>query len=108
MGFLDIFKKKEDSKKFRLEMIDRIKDKRIRYVTEKRNDVEEVIGKSGAFSVRNGEFIVFASSEIIMRTPAEELRAWELLSGDGVVLTGRDDEHGGTERTITAYYVYFR
>ena len=98
---MGLFKKKEDGKKFRLEMVNKIKDKRIRYV-------EEVIGKSGAFSVRDGEFIVFASSEVIMRTPAAELRAWELLSGDGVVLTGRDDEHGGTERTITAYYVYFR
>ena len=105
---MGLFKKKEDGKKFRLEMVNKIKDKRIRYVTDKRDGVEEVIGKSGAFSVRDGEFIVFASSEVIMRTPAAELRAWELLSGDGVVLTGRDDEHGGTERTITAYYVYFR
>ncbi len=110
MGIFDkLFgQKKEDSKKFRLQMVDKICNQRIRYVTEKRNDVEEVIGKDGAFSIRNGEFIVFASSEVIMRTPAEDLRAWELLSGDGVVLTGVDNEHGGELRTITAFYVYYR
>lgn len=100
--------KKEDSKKFRLEMAEMIAKKRIRYVTEKRNDVEEVIAKDGAFSIRDGEFIVFASSDVVFRTPAEDLRAWELLSGDGAVLTGIDYEHGGIERTITVHYVYYR
>ena len=30
------------------------------------------------------------------------------LSKDGVVLTGPDLEHGGKERTVIAYYVYYR
>ncbi|MBQ8207971.1 MAG: hypothetical protein IJZ89_04460 [Clostridia bacterium] len=107
--FSKLFKpKKEDSKRFRLEMAEMISKKLIRYVTERKDDVEEVIGKSGAFSIRNGEFIVFASSEVIFRTPVEDMRAWELLSGDGAVLTGIDLEHGGVERTITVHYVYYR
>ena len=101
-------RKKEDSKKFRLEMAEKISTKLIRYVTERKDDVEEVIGKSGAFSIRNGEFVVFASSKVIFRTPVEDMRAWELLSGDGAVLTGIDLEHGGIERTITVHYVYYR
>ncbi len=110
MGLLKkLFKpKNENSKRFRLQMAETISKKLIRYVTERKNDVEEVIGKSGAFSIRNGEFIVFSSSQVIFRTPVEELKAWELLSGDGVVLTGIDLEHGGVERTITVHYVYYR
>ena len=107
--FKKLFRPKNvNSKRFRLEMAERISKKLIRYVTERKDDVEEVIGKSGAFSIRNGEFIVFASSEVIFRTPAEDMQAWELLSGDGVVLTGIDLEHGGLERTITVHYVYYR
>lgn len=101
-------KKKEDSKKFRLEMAEKVARKRIRYVTEKIDDVENVIAKDGAFSIRNGEFIVFASSEIIFRTPVLEMQAWELLSGEGAVLTGVDMEHGNVLRTITVFYVYYR
>ena len=89
-------------------MAEMISKKLIRYVTERRDDNEDVIAKSGAFSIRNGEFIVFASSEVVFRTPVEDLRAWELLSGDGVVLSGPDLEHGGADRTITAHYVYYR
>ena len=32
----------------------------------------------------------------------------DLLSGDGVVLTGPDAEHGGVLRTVTVHYVYYR
>ena len=36
------------------------------------------------------------------------MQAWELLSKDGVVITAPDLEHGGRERTIIVYYVYYR
>ena len=43
-----------------------------------------------------------------MRCRIEEMQAWELLSKDGVVITGPDIESGGQERTIIAFYVYHR
>ena len=85
--FSNLFSKnKEDSVKFRREMAEKIARQRIRYVTEKKNDVEEVIGKDGAFSIRDGRFIVFASSDVLFRTNVDDLRAWELLSGEGAFL----------------------
>ena len=72
------------------------------------SETDEVIGRDGGLNIRNGEFIVFASADIIFRTNVDELDAWELLSKDGVVLIGPDLEHGGEERTIIAYYVYYR
>ena len=110
MGLLDIFKKKSDpsSVKYRREMAQRICGHHIKYVTEKIGDIDEVIGRSGGLNIRNGEFIVFASSDIIFRTNVDELEAWELLSKDGVVLTGPDYEHGGAVRTIIVHYVYYR
>lgn len=100
--------KDPSSKKFRREMAERIAGHRIRYVTERRDDVDEVIGREGSLSVRDGEFIVFASSQVLFRCNVDELAAWELLSKDGVVLTAPDLEHGGAERTIIVYYVYYR
>lgn len=80
----------------------------IKYVTEKRDGVDEVIGRNGGLNIRNDELIVYASADILFRCPVDELQIWELLSRDGVVLTGPDIEHGGAERTVIAYYVYYR
>ena len=101
-------KKNPDSLKYRRQMAKSIAGHSIRYVTEKRNGVDEVIGRGGSVDIRNGEFIVFASSEVIFRCQVDELRAWELLSRDGVVLTAPDATCGGKERTVIVYYVYYR
>lgn len=110
MGLFSKFKSKKDpdSKAFRWEMAKSICGKHIKYVTEKRNGVDEVIGRAGSLNIRDGEFILFSSADVLFRCPVDDLRAWELLSKDGVVLTGPDLEHGGVERTVIAFYVYYR
>lgn len=101
-------KKNPDSLRYRRKMAETIAGHAIRYVTEKRDGVDEVIGRGGSVEVRNGELIVFASSEVLFRCDVDELRAWELLSRDGVVLTAPDKETGAAERTVIVYYVYYR
>lgn len=100
--------KNPDSKKFRREMAYSVSSQHIKYVTEKRDGVDEVIGRNGGLNIRNDEFIVYASSNVLFRCPVDDLQIWELLSRDGVVLTGPDLENGGVERTVIAYYVYYR
>lgn len=101
-------KKKEDSVAFRREMAAKIAGKHIKYVTERINNEDSVIGRQGSLCIRNGEMIVFASADILFRTPVDELTASELMSLDGVILTGPDLEHGGEVRTVIAYYLYYR
>ena len=110
MGLFERFKRKKDpnSKQFRREMAQSIHGRHIRYVTEKKNGVDEVIGRNGNINIRNDELLLFASSDVIFRAKVDELQIWELLSKDGVVLTGADLENGGIERTVIAYYVYYR
>ena len=114
MGFLaKTFKKltkskNPESKQFRWDMARSISGQHIRYVTEKKNDVDEVIGRSGGINIRDDELILYASSNVVFRAKIEELQIWELLSKDGVVLTGPDLEHDGSVRTVIAYYVYYR
>ena len=100
--------KNPDSKQYRWDMARSICGQHINYVTENRNGVDEVIGRNGGLNIRNDEFILYASADVIFRCKVDELRAWELLSKDGVVLTGPDLEHGGIERTVIAFYVYYR
>ena len=80
----------------------------IRYVTERHNDNEDVIGRGGNLSIHGDELLVFSSGEILLRAKVEELDVSELMSGDGVILTAPNLEEGGRVRTMTAHYVYHR
>lgn len=111
MGLLNRLKRKPknpDSKQYRWEMARTVCGQHIKYVTEKKNDVEEVIGRNGGLNIRDEDFIVYASADVVFRCRVDELQIWELLSHDGVVLTGPDREHGGEVRTVIAHYVYYR
>ena len=50
-------KKNPDSKQYRFEMARQMANHHIRYVTEKRNGVDEVIGRSGGLNVRDDELL---------------------------------------------------
>ena len=80
----------------------------IRYVTERRDDNDDVVGRGGSLSVRDDQLLVFSSGDIIFRAPVAEVKASDLLSGDGVVIEGPDMTQGGRARRIIAYYVYHR
>lgn len=105
-----LFKKNRDenSEAFRIAMAERIAGKHIKYVTERVDGNDNVIGREGSLCLRNGEFIVFASADILFRARVEELQASELMSNDGVILTAPDLEHGEKVRTVIAYYLYYR
>ena len=66
MGLFDRFKKKKDpnSKQFRREFALAINGRHIRYVTEKRNGVEEVIGREGHLNIKDDEMLIYASSDV--------------------------------------------
>ena len=104
------FKKKnpEETPAFRKKMAEKIARHRLRYASERVNDVDIVIGRDGGFNIRNGEFIVSADNKVIFRANVDELEASELMSLEGAVLTAPDLENGGKVRTIIAYYVYYR
>ncbi len=97
------------SPRYRWWMAERIAGLRIKYVTERVNDVDNVIGRTGGMNIRDGIFIVHASNNVVFRARVEDMQAGELMSHDGVVLTAPDLEHGGEERTIIVHFTdYFR
>ena len=80
----------------------------LKCVCEKVEGIEEVVAKKGSIIRKEDELIVYASQDVVLRADVLELQAWELLSLEGVVITAPDKEHGGVERTIVAYYSYWR
>lgn len=107
-GFFAKRKPKEGTPAFRRAMAAKLAGKPIKYVTERINGEELVIGKQGSLTLRGNEFIVFASADILFRANVDDLSASELMSLDGVILTAPDLEHGGKLRTVIAYYLYYR
>ena len=90
-------KPKPGTKAFREEMARRIAGQHIRYVTERVDNVENVIGRDGSLAIKDDEFIVHVPGKTLLRAKIAELDAWE-----------PDLERNGEVHTITAFYVYYR
>lgn len=88
-------------------MAKKIDGKHIEYALEKQGEEERIISKGGSINLRDGELIVNGSERTLFRVRVENLSAWEFMSLNGVVLSGFDLEEN-KERTITAYYSYYR
>lgn len=100
--------KNVNSKRFKNEMAKHLNKRHIKYVTERKDDIEEIIGREGEILIKNDELIVYAGTDIVFRAKIAELTAGELLSLEGAVLTANDLTQDGKERTIIAYYKYWR
>lgn len=97
-----------NSKHYKRDLAKYLDGRALKCVTERVDGIEEVIGKSGAIIKKDDELIIYSSQEILMRAKIDTLYAWELMSLDGVVITAEDIEHGGEERTVIAFYSYWR
>lgn len=100
--------KNTNSRRYKNDLADYLNGRGLKCVTERFDGIEEVIGKSGAIIKKDDELLVYSSSEVLFRAKVADLQAWELMSLEGVVITSHDIEHGGAERTVTAYYSYWR
>lgn len=97
-----------NSKRYKNDLANYLNGRGLKCVTERIEGIEEVIGHKGSIIRKDDELIVYASQEVILRTKVEYLYAWELLSLEGVVITAIDMEHDNAERSIIAYYSYWR
>lgn len=110
MGFLDKLKslKSKNSNATGAKRALELHGQVIKYVTERENGNDNVVGRGGSISVRDNTLLLFSSEKILLRADIAELEASYLLSGDGVVLTAKNLEEGGRLRSYIAYFVYHR
>lgn len=100
--------KNPDSFAYRLERAKALHGQPVKYVTERRNDNEDVIGRGGALAVHGDTFIVDSSGERLFVCNIAELETSMLMSGDGVIVKGPNLLEDGKMRTITVHFVYYR
>ena len=110
MGLLErlIRKKAPNSTAARKHRVMELHGQAIKYVTERVDENDNVVGRGGSISVRNDQLILFSSDKILLRADILDLDVSYLLSGDGVVLAAPNLEEGGKERRYIAYFVYYR
>ena len=108
------FKKKDkppmdtDSVEFKRYMANKLNGRLVRYVLEKGETNDKIIGKDGFLSVYGEDLSVICGEKTLFRCKIDELSAcWEFMSLEGVYLTGFDKTEN-RERTVMAYYKYYR
>lgn len=112
MGLFTNFRKEKppkdtDSVQFKRWMANKLNEKHIRYVLEREDNEERIIGRDGFISVVGNDLVVIADGTEKFRTPIDTMSAWEFMSLQGVTITGYD-QLTGKERTVLAYYIYHR
>ena len=101
-------RKKEGTRGFNRRMAQELDGRAIKYVTERPPEGGElVIGREGALILKGDELLVYSSADVVFRCLVDEMHAGELMSLEGVIITAPDLEHGGAERTVTAYYTHY-
>ena len=100
--------KNPDSFAYRLERAKEMHGQAVRFVTERNNGHDDLIGRGGALAIHEDKFIVDSSGERIFVCYVKDLDASWLMSGNGVVISGPDLLHDGQMRTITVHFVYHR
>ena len=100
--------KNPDSYAYRLEKARSLHGQVVKYVTERRNDHEDVVGRGGALTVKDDTFIIDSSGDRLFVCNIAELEASSLMSGDGVIIKGPNLLEDGKLRTLTVHFVYYR
>lgn len=111
MSFLKkLFRGKNDTESysFRLKRARELHGQPVRYITERRNNNDDVIGRGGALAIHEDKFIVDSSGERVFMCEIAGLEASMLMSGDGVIIKGKDLLQEGKYREITVHFVYHR
>lgn len=102
---MGLFKKKRKIEN--PEVLARINQRAIKYVTTRNSDgTEYVLGHSGSINIKGEELICFSEGKDVFRCNIYDVKVGELLSKDGVRLSMTRDD--GSEYTVIAYYVYRR
>ncbi len=100
--------KNTSSYAYRLEQARSLHGQPVKFVTERREDNEDVIGRGGALAIHGDTFIVDSSGERLFVCEISKLEVSTLMSGDGVIIGGPNLLQDGKYRSIIVHFVYHR
>lgn len=108
MGLLSrLFEPKPGSKRYKLMMAEKFNNLIIESVTERVDNEEILVGKSGSISIKDKTFIICCEGKVVFHGNAEEITVSELMSRNGIIISGFDEESGDV-RTVVAHFSYYR
>lgn len=105
MGF---FFRRSGRKSTMPEGLDRLDGKLITYAVRREPEGEVVIGKDGRICAATQRLeLRFSDNTVPFACPVDSVQFGELMSKNGVLITG-DDEVTGKRVSVVAYYKYYR
>lgn len=103
---MGLFRKKDKYALSRKEL-ERFNGKSIIYAIERVDGVEKMLGKSGGIIILSDVIVVMCEAHEVFRCRIKGASVAELLSGNGVEISGIDD-NTGEKRYVVAHYSYYR
>lgn len=100
--------KNPDSFAYKLDRAKELHGQAVKFVTERRDGNEDIIGRGGSLAIHEDTFIVDSSGDRIFVCYIKDLEANWLMSGNGAVITGPNLLENGKMRTMTVHFVYHR
>ena len=93
-------------------LLKKLDGREIQYTTRREssasgNATETVLGKGGRIWLHEDEVRISSLTAELFQCAISQVEAGELMSGNGLVLTGYNALTGHTEMVV-AYYLYFR
>lgn len=87
--------------------LDKFNGKAVQFVVERVNGQEQVLGKNGWIIVLDDVIVVMCEAHEVFRCLIKGATVAELLSGNGVEISGID-ANTGEKRYTVAHYSYYR
>lgn len=98
---------KKDKYALTRKQLERFNGKPIIYAIERVDGIEKMLGKSGGIIILSDVIVVMCEAHEVFRCRIKGASVAELLSGNGVEISGIDD-NTGEKRYIVAHYSYYR
>ena len=107
--FKKIFSKKNDKMGARhKDQVESLHGADIKYVTEYLDGNDNVVGRGGKITVKDGALLVDSSGDRLFKCEVKNVGINFLMSGDGVIISGANELEGGNARVLTVHFVYHR
>lgn len=97
-----------ESLSYKIDMAKGIHGQPVKYVTERSEDGETVIGRGGSVSFVDNKVIVDSSGDRLFISEVKNTDISWLMSGNGVIIKGKNILENEKERSITVHFVYYR
>lgn len=100
--------KKPGTAAYRIEEAKKVHGQAVKYVTERHDGNDDIVGRGGSVSVVGDDLIVDTSGDRLLVLPVKSTDISWLMSGNGVIISGPNKLEDGRMRTVTVHFVYYR